>query len=244
MATFVLLHGGAHQGRHWSLVRPLLETLGHGTIAPTLPMTDVNKGAGDWADVVVDAVSDCVNLDDLYLVGHSYSGVVLPLVASRVPVKRMIFLNAHVPVPGLPYTAYMEQHPECSIGPFDLYEYDEDGRLVLSWEIARTFFFPDCEEEVAKEAFASLQPCAMHVLSEPCPIDEWPDVPSTYIVGRDDALIGPDWGRAVSLERFGRAAVELPGDHAPFLARPQELVDVLHRIAFLGDSTPDPASAP
>ncbi|MCX5095913.1 alpha/beta hydrolase [Streptomyces sp. NBC_00365] len=145
----MFLHGGAHQGWHWRLVRPLLEELGHRTIAPTLPMAGTSKRTDDWADVVVSAVSDLVDLGDLYLVGHSYSGVVLPVVASRIPVKRMIFLGAHVPAPGVPYTTYMEQHPEYSIGPFDLYEY-HDGRLLLSWEIARGFFFPDCEEGLAK----------------------------------------------------------------------------------------------
>ncbi|MFF4723755.1 hypothetical protein ACFY3M_00115 [Streptomyces mirabilis] len=94
----------------------------------------------------------------------------------------MIFLGAHVPVPGLPYTTYMEQHPECSIGPFDLYEYG-GGRLVPSWEITRGFFFPDCEEGLTKEAFAYLLPCSIHVLSEPCPIEERPNVPSSYILG-------------------------------------------------------------
>ncbi|WP_190173910.1 hypothetical protein [Streptomyces mirabilis] len=118
-----------------------------------------------------DAVSDLIHLGDLYLVGHSYSGVVLPVVASRIPVKRLIFLGAHVPVPGLPYTVYIEQNPECPIGPFDLYEYDE-GRLVLSGEIARGFFFPACEEGLAKESFAHLLPCSMHVLSEPRPVEE------------------------------------------------------------------------
>ena len=243
MATFILLHGGAHQGWHWNLVRPLLEQRGHRTIAPTLPMTDTTKGVVDWADVVVDAVGEVTSQDEVYLVGHSYSGIVLPVIAARLPVKRMIFLCAHVPVPGLAYTTYMEQHPECSIGPFDVYEYDDEGRLVLSWEVARKYFFPDCDEAVAKDAYAHLQPCNMQVLAEPCPIAEWPEVPSSYILGRGDALIGPEWGRGVSQDSLGAPAIEMDGDHEPFLARPAELADILLGLAEAGSSTPGLVSA-
>jgi pimeloyl-ACP methyl ester carboxylesterase len=54
-----------------------------------------------------------------------------------------------------------------------------------------------------------------------------PDLESTYVLGRDDACIGPEWSRRAARARLGVEAIELPGGHSPFLARPRELADAL-----------------
>jgi pimeloyl-ACP methyl ester carboxylesterase len=226
----VLVHGGAHCSWHWHLLRPLLERLGHETIAPDVPMDDPSAGAGDWARVIEDAIADAGHPDDIVLVGHSLAGLALPIVGSRVRLRRMVFLCANVPMPGRSYEKYLAEHPDAVIiPPLTL---DELGRLTVSWEAARELFYGDCDETLARDAYEHLIPSAALVANrERCPLDAWPEVPSSYILCEEDRIIGPSWSRRVSMERLGHPAIELPGGHSPFLAQPERLAKALDHLA-------------
>ena len=65
------------------------------------------------------------------------------------------------------------------------------------------------------------------MFSEACPLDRWPDIPSTYVVMTDDRSVNPAWSRRIANGRLGATLVELPGGHSPFYSCPDELVDVL-----------------
>jgi pimeloyl-ACP methyl ester carboxylesterase len=230
MATFVLVHGGGHQSWHWCLLRPILERLGHETIAPDVPMNDANAGAGDWAEVIVEAVADLGGRDDLILVGHSLAGLALPIVAARVPPRRMVLLCANVPMPGVSYEEYLVDHPDAVIVPPLMS--DEQERVTFSWEVAREVFYGDCDEALAREAYEHLVPsAAMVAMREKCPLVAWPDTLTTYVLCTDDRIIGPNWSRQVSVDRLGTPAIELPGSHSPFLSRPEHLASVLNGLA-------------
>jgi hypothetical protein len=45
-------------------------------------------------------------------------------------------------------------------------------------------------------------------------------------------MINPAWSRTAAPERLGSQAVELPGDHAPFLGRPAELAEVILSVSL------------
>ena len=47
----------------------------------------------------------------------------------------------------------------------------------------------------------------------------------------DDNAVAPDWSRRAAIERLGVKAVEMDGDHSPFLCRPAELARVLAGLA-------------
>ena len=158
MSTFVLVHGGAHQSWHWHRLRPLLEQLRHDTIAPDVPMDDPAAGAGDWADVIVEAISRAGDRDDIILVGHSLAGLAIPIVAARIPLRRLVFLCANVPVPGVSYEQYLGENPDAVIIP--PLTFDAQGRLTVSWPVARELFYGDCDEALAREAYERLLPSA------------------------------------------------------------------------------------
>ena len=94
---FVLVHGSYHGAWCWDLLRPELERLGHRAVAVDLPISDPAAAAEAYADVVLGAVD---GLTDPVLVGHSMAGLVIPLVAARRPVRRLVFLAAMLPIPG------------------------------------------------------------------------------------------------------------------------------------------------
>jgi hypothetical protein len=230
MSTFVLAHGGGHRAWHWHLLRPLLEARGHVTLAPEIPMDDARATSADWATSLVGDIDSIAELEDVILVGHSLAGLALPLVATNSPIARLVFLCANVPVPAMAYADHLAENPDAvTVPPLIVHD---DGRVSVSWETAREVYYPDCQESVAREAFAHLVPSAALLANrQPCRLQAWPAVPSSYILCEEDRVIGPGWSRRVSVDRLATTALELPGGHSPFLSRPEHLAEVLSALA-------------
>jgi pimeloyl-ACP methyl ester carboxylesterase len=230
VTTFALVHGGQHGGWCWEQVVPLLQAAGHGTVAPDLPFEDEGAGAREWAAVVLDALDAIDAGDDVVLVGHSMGGLALPVVAARRPVRGMVFVGALVPVPGRPVAEVMAEEAPSVI--FDSSLGDAAASPTgVSWEAARAGFYQDCPEDVARRAYQRLRPMSLVAHTEPCPLEEWPDVASVSIVMTDDRAVSPDWSRRVATGRLGAPIHELGGGHSPFLSQPAELAELLVEVA-------------
>jgi pimeloyl-ACP methyl ester carboxylesterase len=108
MATYVLVHGGAHGGWCYQRVARLLRGAGHEVYTPT--MTGVGERShlvGPHVDLDlhvrdITAVLHYEDLRDVILVGHSYGGMVVTGVADRAAdrVGRLVYLDAANPVNG------------------------------------------------------------------------------------------------------------------------------------------------
>jgi pimeloyl-ACP methyl ester carboxylesterase len=208
------------------LLRQALERRGQHSVAPDLPIEDVGAGAREYARAVVDALEP--DEDDVIVVGHSLGGLTVPVVATQRPVSRMVFLGAMVPVPGRPYRDYLAEHPDALTAPTPRSAYDSLGRRgVRPWEAALHAYFHDCPVTEACRVWARTRPQAVKPMLEPSPLEDWPDIPSTYILMTEDRSVSPAWSRRVARERLGIEAIELPGSHSPFLSRPAALADVL-----------------
>ena len=85
MTTFALVHGGYHGAWCWEQLTPLLQEAGHGVVTMELPLEDSTATFDTYADIVCAALDDCD--DDIVLVGHSYAGNTIPLVAARRPLR-------------------------------------------------------------------------------------------------------------------------------------------------------------
>src|ERR1700735_1625644 len=92
MTTFALVHGAWHGAWCWESLAPLLRQAGHEVVAMDLPIEDGSASFEDYADVV------CASLDgygdDVVVVGHSFGGLTIPLVAARRPVGHLGYLCA------------------------------------------------------------------------------------------------------------------------------------------------------
>jgi hypothetical protein len=62
---------------------------------------------------------------------------------------------------------------------------------------------------------------------KPWPLDGWPDVPTRFLLCRDDRFFPAEFQRRVVRDRLGIVPDEMSGGHLPALARPDELVERL-----------------
>lgn len=222
MTDFIFVHGGLHDGWCWHLVREELERRGHRTWAPDLPIDDPGAGASRYADVVCEAGEGAG--PDVMVVGHSLGGLTIPVVAQRRPVGRLVFLAAAVPDPGRSYGDQVASRPT---GPGPTITFDDKGYLSFPPSVAASIFYHDCPPDVVVEALEHLRPQASLPIVETTPLEAWPDVPADYIAGREDRTVPMAYAMAVAQDRLGTEIVWMNGGHSPFLARPDDLVQLL-----------------
>jgi pimeloyl-ACP methyl ester carboxylesterase len=224
---FLLLHGAWHGAWCWERLVPELEALGHGATAVDLPFDDGKATFDDATHIAVDAVPA---VDDLVVVGHSLGAMVAPLVAARVPVSSWVLLCPVIPnLNGMPW----DDAPNPNRGDIYLTETNPDGSTRWpTLELATRAFYADCSPEDAAWAYERLRTMnARSLWDRPYPLTEWPAGRRVVIASPDDAAITIEFVRHVSPERLGIEAIEIAGDHSPFLARPAELARLLHEVA-------------
>lgn len=64
-------------------------------------------------------------------------------------------------------------------------------------------------------------------MDEPWPLGAHPDVPTRFVLARDDRFFPPALLRRLAAERLGIEADEVPGCHCVPLSHPRELADRL-----------------
>jgi pimeloyl-ACP methyl ester carboxylesterase len=151
MNTFGLVHGGGLGAWCWDAVLTELKARRHRAAAVDLSPDDMAAGAVHCAEVVQQAFA---GLPDLVLVGHSLSGVIMPLVAARCPVRRLVFLHALLPRPGQSVVDQMQTEP-------DMFNAEMFTATAPFWEdeaVATRFLLHDCSPGVVRDAFRRLRP--------------------------------------------------------------------------------------
>jgi pimeloyl-ACP methyl ester carboxylesterase len=201
MATFVLIHGGGSTAWDWHLVEPALRELGHDAVAVDLPCEDASASWSEYVDTVVAAVGE---RRELVVVGHSLGAFTAPLVATRLPVDLIVLVAGMIPQPGETMETWWSNSAYEGTG------YDD-------------VFYHDVPPELAAEAERRERDERAKALQEPWPLEAWPDVPTRYLLCRDDRMFAADWARRHARERLGIEADELDGGHYISLARPREL---------------------
>ena len=88
-------------------------------------------------------------------------------------------------------------------------------------------YLHDVPPDVAAEALENGRDQSGTPMAEPWPLERWPDVPTKYVLCRDDRFFPADWIRGVVHDRLAIVAGEIDGGHCPFLSRPKELADRL-----------------
>ena len=217
MATFVLIHGAGDSGWYWHLVDAALRARGHHVVAPDLPSDDDSAALSAYADTVLDAIGD---RSGLVVVGQSFGGFTAPLVCDRAATELLVFVAGMIPSPG--------EAPEdwwANTG-YEREVREQDDDVIAT-------YYHDVPPELASEALGRERdhPSAT-AMQEPWPLDAWPDVPTRFLLCRDDRFFPASFLRRVARERLGITPDEIDGGHCVALSRPVELADRLE--AYVG----------
>jgi pimeloyl-ACP methyl ester carboxylesterase len=210
VSAFALIHGGGGSAWDWHLVAPELRKRGHDPIAVDLPTEDASAGWWDYADTVVEAVGD---RPQLIVVGHSLGAFTAPLMCARRPVELLVLVAGMIPSPGEPFSDWWTNSG-----------YEESGYDDV--------FYHDVPPELAAEARTRERGQAERPLNDPWPLESWPDVPTRYLLCRDDRMFSAEWARRHARERLGIEPDEIEGGHYITLSRPYELADRLDAYAL------------
>ncbi|MGW1884871.1 alpha/beta fold hydrolase [Streptomyces sp. NPDC001970] len=236
VSLFVLIPGADGRAWYWHRVIPELRARGHEAVAVDLPAEE-SAGLAEHADAVVRAIGEHTAATDggtgggtgggtdaatgIVLVAQSLAGFTASLVPGRVPVDRLVLVNAMVPAPGESAGEWWAATGHADARAEYLTRTGRDADAPFD---VRADFFHDVPPELTEEALAAGEsgpPAAL--FTQPWPLKRWPDVPTLFLQGRDDRFFPVDFQRRVVRERLGLPIEEMPGGHLLALSRPAEL---------------------
>lgn len=229
MRTFVIIHGAGDSGWSWHLVKAELHRLGHDVFAPDLPADDDSLTLTDYADSVVEQFGE---REQVTVVGHSFGGFTAPLVAERLRADALILLAGMVPSPGETPGDWW-----ANTGFNEAVELQAriDGGLTGN-EDPYIGFLHDVPRVLAEEAMnRGLDHPTSAAMAQPWPLASWPDVPTRFILCRDDRFFPVDFFRKLVPDRLGIVPEEIDGGHCVMLGNPAELAEML-----VNESNPSP----
>lgn len=230
MTDFVLVHGAWHGAWCWSRVVPAIWAAGHRAFAVTL------TGLGERAHLfspeirVETHVADVLGVIEAeemvgaVLVGHSFAGTIISVVADRLTraeaVKRLVYLDAVVPDPG---EAWSSGH-------------SEETKAARRATIAATGALPPADPaafglEGADAAWVARrmtpQPPALYddpIAFDPARVARFP---RSFIDCTRPALPTIDRSRRRVRSEPGWDVVEIATGHDPMVSAPAELAAIL-----------------
>ena len=212
MAFFAFIHGAGDVGWYWHLVEDELRAAGHDTVAPDLPIEDDAAGLSEYATAVADAIGD---RRDVVVVAQSFGGYVAPIVAERVGARLIVLIAAMIPAPG---------------------ESAEEMFATTRWQARqledptpRAVFYHDVPDTLADDAMSRGRRQSDRPGREPWPLVRWPDIPTRFVLCRDDRFFPAEWLRPLVRDRLGIEPDEIASGHCPALGHPRELAELLAR---------------
>lgn len=210
MATYVLIHGAGDIAWYWHLLEAELRERGHDVVAMDLPVDDDSAGLSAYADTVVDAIGDHT---ELIVVAHSFGGYTAPLVCDRLPANLLVLVAGMIPSPG--------ESAEQMFASTGYQQEDQEDSSDLA------VFYHDVPPDLATEALAKGRSQSDTPWNEHWPLEAWPDIPTRYVVCRNDRVFPAAWVRRVAQERLRITPDEIDSGHCVALSRPNELADLL-----------------
>ena len=242
MANFVLVPGFWLGGWAWKNVTDVLREKGHTVYAITLTGLGERVHLGSAQTNLDTHVADVVNLikyeelDDVYLVGHSYGGIVITQVADKIPERlaKLIYVDS-APLPD--GVALIEFNEPKELAAFEkaVAEYGEGWKLPLpAWkEMDKGGESKDLTEKDKKhiEKFATPQPFNASRQKLSLKNKARLKLPKVVILNTFTAAQAKemlDSGNPLFKELAdpNLTFVELPTGHYPMFSRPTELTEI------------------
>lgn len=247
-ATYVLVHGTWHGGWVWQDVADRLRARGHHVYTPTctgcgerLHLSNPDVGLETHITDITQVI-EFEELDEVILVGHSFSGITITGVADRMRerIKRIVFFDALVPregrmsgVPKDPVTgefpAWWQQRQKHFI----------DGYQMNLWQdYPMEMLVPDSYPDIATKLRRLITPHPAKQWTDELVLERggWEGLSPTYIhcVGQSyrkssDLMVGPARGT-------GWNFIELTIPRDGMLTHPDLVSDTLQSLSHTTDT--------
>jgi pimeloyl-ACP methyl ester carboxylesterase len=89
-------------------------------------------------------------------------------------------------------------------------------------------FLHDVPRALAEEAMSRERAHPSEAATaSPWPLDEWPNVPTGFVLCTEDRFFPAEFSRRLVAERLHITTDEIASGHCPALSRPKELADIL-----------------
>ncbi len=215
--------------------RPILAELENRGFPSMLVHSSVrgsNTPNEDRASSVVKALQGVT--DRVVIVGTSNEGNFLPLVAAARPVRRLVYVNAAIPLPGKAFIEICQTEQVAVPGSF------LDRLLKASQSITDDFLRLVNDPNTTKAQFKAMQeridasPSAHAIVGfyEVCPLKALPSVDNVDVSGSADDQIRPEWEQSAARRVLGVEPVVISGaGHANIYTAPyvHQLADAFVR---------------
>lgn len=157
------------------------------------------------------------------VVAQSYGGFTTPLVADRLPVEALVLVTAMIPAPG---EKPADWWTNTGHGNAVREQAEGDGGLTGN-DDPFVAFYHDVPRALAEEAMSKERSESQAAYNTPWPLDEWPAVPTRFVLCTQDRFFPEAFMRRVIAERLGVVPHEIAAGRCVALSRPRELADLL-----------------
>lgn len=229
--TIVLVHGAFADSSGWNTVAGRLLGDGYPVIAFSNPL----RGPASDSEYLRQFLS---TIDGpVVLVGHSYGGAVITNAATGDPdVKALVYIAAYAPDEGESVAAanalgggHTDVIDHLVVRPFPgAAGGDADAYIDPAW--FPTLFAQDLPRATTRVMAATQRPGAIAALLTPSGPPAWKDIPSWYLVARQDRIIPPEAERVMAA-RAGATTVEIDSSHVAMMSHPAAVVSLVKAAA-------------
>ncbi len=228
----VLVHGAWHGGWCWSALQRSFDTRGAASHAIDLPGrgTSAVTPAGLSGDV--DALIAAVQAlgRPTAVVAHSYGGAVANAAAAREPlIASGVHVAAFALAAGESVMSFLRSAPRHAVAVSALMQPQPDGTIVLDPARAGELYGTELGEPQRSANVARLCPQPAGTFTDELAADPFGSTPTAYVVCARDDTVHPEHQRILAARCDHTVAID--SDHFPMLHRPDELADVVLRLA-------------
>src|SRR5580658_7099363 len=216
----VLVHGAFADGSGWRRVADILGKDGYTVSVVQEPLTSL-----------ADDVAATMRVLDLQqgptiLVGHSYGGVVITEAGNAPNVVGLVYIAAFIPEQGESAVSLLSQAPAAN----NDMRATQDGFLYLAPAAFPADFAADVPPAQANFMARSQAMVAKAAAAAPVTAAAWHQKKSWALIATRDRNINPDLERTMA-KRAGSETIEVPGSHAVYLSKPNEVARLIERAA-------------
>jgi pimeloyl-ACP methyl ester carboxylesterase len=229
--TVVLVHGAFADSSGWNIVAGRLIGDGYPVIAFSNPLRGPAADA-EYLRLFLSTIGG-----PIVLVGHSYGGAVITNAATgNANVKSLVYVAAYAPAAGESVAAantlgggHTDVIDHLVIRPFPgAAAGDADAYIDPAY--FPTLFAQDLPKSTTRVMAATQRPGALAALLAPSGAPAWEEIPSWFLVARQDRIIPPEAERAMA-QRAGSTTVEIDSSHVAMMSHPTAVVSLIKAAA-------------